>query len=98
MLLVVLGGYLSSINKISDFLTDLCGLILLNDMTAVSDDMHLVLSLHMGDSQFGVHALSPRQKQHLLGLKAQEALRQPSEPLSPVFLCRQQVCAPHILL
>ena len=96
-LLVVLRGDLSSIDELSDFLAELAGLVFLDHVATVRDDMQLVLALHVGDGQLGVHALGPRQEEHLLGLQVQEALSQAREPLGPVLLRRQQVGTPHVL-
>ena len=59
-LLVVDGWNLSSVYELHDFLADLLRLVFLDDMTTVSDHVHLVLALHMSNSQLCVHALRSR--------------------------------------
>ena len=66
-------------------------------MTAVADDSHHKLSLHVGDGELGVHALGTCQEKTFLRLQVEEGLSQSCEPLGPVLLRRQQVRPPYIL-
>ena len=49
-LIAVLSGDLACSNEQPYFLASFLWLVLLDHMTAVADDFHLVLSLHVGDS------------------------------------------------
>ena len=89
ILLVVLNWNLASIDEFKDLLADFGRLILLNDMTTVSDHMHLILSLHVRNSKFSVHPLGTRKEEHFLSRQGQEALCETREPLGPVlFRCQ----------
>lgn len=97
-LLVVLDLDAPPFDELLDLLSDPGRLVFLDDMAAVGNHVHFVLALHMGDSEFLVHALGPCQEEHFLRLQAQELGREAVEPLSPELLRGHQVCSPHVLL
>ena len=59
-LLVVNGRDLAPLNELHDFCTDNSWLVLLNDVTTVSNDVHFILALHVRHRQLSVHSLSSR--------------------------------------
>ena len=56
-------------NEVLDFLAKSGRLVFLDDMSAVCNDLHLVLALHVCYGQLGVHPFGTRQEKHLLGLE-----------------------------
>jgi len=94
-LLIVLDWDLASFDELQDFLAQDCWLVFLNDMATVSYDMHLVLALHVCDSQFRVHSFSTCKEKHLFRLQAQEARCQTIEPLGPVLFRSQEISPPY---
>lgn len=96
-LLVVLNWNASPLDKVHDFRAHHLRLILLDYMTAVSNDIHFVLALHVCNRQLGVLSLSASQKEHFLSLEAKERRCEASEPLRPELLRREKVGAPDVL-
>ena len=66
-LLVPLNGNLAMGYEVHDFVNELGRLVLLDNMTAVSNDIHLILTLHVSHGQLSIHSLSSRKEEHLLG-------------------------------
>ena len=97
-LLVVVGWDLAPLDELHDFLDDLGRLVFLDDVAAVSDDMHLVLAHLARTSQFSVQSLGPSQEEHPLGTKREETLSQATEPLCPIVFGREQISPPDVFL
>ena len=79
-------------------LSYLFGLVLLDNVAHVVDDLHLEFALHVSYGQLLVHALTACKDELLWQLEAKEGVCQVFEPLNPELLTCEQIGAPNILL
>ena len=96
-----MGAFWSDPERLQELVYDLSylfGLVLLDNVANVVDDLHLEFALHVSYGELLVHALTACKDELLRQLKPKEGVCQVFEPLNPELLTRQQIGAPNILL